>query len=149
MSVSVFPRRAFVAAVLSGVTAASAIGLGLYGGLSMPESQDFGFSRGVKWAAQDGERLRGFLARALEDDRIHVTIFGHSGSAGDAVANFDLSVERAEVARAVAQELGITTDRMTVQGLGGGRLLPKTDGESERAYQTRLSRVEVILQMRK
>ena len=79
MSVSVFPRRAFVAAVLSGVTAASAIGLGLYGGLSMPESQDFGFSRGVKWAAQDGERLRGFLARALEDDRIHVTIFGHSG----------------------------------------------------------------------
>ncbi len=149
MSVSVFPRRAFVAAVLSGVTAASAIGLGIFGGLSTPDSQNFSFSRGVTWAAQDGERLRGFLAKALVDDRIHVTVFGHTGSAGDPAANLDLSERRAEMARAVAQDLGITADRMTVQGLGGGSPLPKTDGESERAYQSRLARVEVILQMRK
>lgn len=143
------PRRAFVAAALSAVTAASAVALGLYGGLSTPESQHFSFSRGLTWAGQDGERLRGFLAGALEDERIHVTIFGHSGSTGDAAANFNLSLERAELARAVAKNLGITADRMTVQGLGGGRPLPKMEGESTRAHQSRLSRVEVILQMRK
>ena len=149
MSVPVLPRRAFVAAALSAVTAGSAIALGFYGGLSRPETQHFRFSRGVSWAAQDGQRLRGFLAAALADERIHVTILGHTGNSGDAAANLELSVARAEIARTVAADLGIGADRLTVQGLGGGRPLPKQQGESERAYQSRLSRVEVILQMRK
>lgn len=149
MSVPVLPRRAFVAAVFSGVTAASALALGLYGGLTTPMRAQFGFSRGVSWAAQELERLRGFLAPALEDNRIHVTILGHSGNTGDAAANLELSVARADLARTVAQDLGISADRLTVQGLGGGRPLAKMDGESARAYQSRLSRVEVTLQLRK
>ena len=117
--------------------------------MSAPESQHFNFSRGVTWAAQEGQRLRGFLAGALEDERIHVTILGHTGNTGDEAANLELSAARAEIARSVAQDLGIQADRMTIQGLGGGRPLLKSDGESERAYQSRLSRVEVILQLRK
>lgn len=144
-----FPRRAFVAAVFSGATAASILALALYGGLTAPLSAQFGFSRGVSWAALESERLRGFLATALEDERIHVTILGHSGNTGEAEANLELSVARAELAGTIAQDLGISRERLTVQGLGGGRPLPRTEGESERAYQSRLSRVEVTLQLRK
>lgn len=145
----VLPRRAFVAAGLSAVFAGGAIGLAALGGLSGVETEVFGFSRGTSFVNGDEERLRGMLAQALQDDRIHVTILGHTGQAGEADANLELSQTRADLARSIATDLGISGDRITARGVGGGSPLAKTDGESERAYQSRLARVEVSLQMRR
>ena len=143
----VLPRRAFVAAGLSAILAGSAVALAMIGGASETERDMFRFSRGLSFANGDEARLRGFLSRALSDERLHVTILGHTGSEGDATANLQLSEERAALAHAMAVELGLARDRITSLGVGGGSPLPREDGESDRAYQSRLARVEVSLQM--
>lgn len=143
------PRRAFVAGGLSAVLAGAGVGLALLGGVSQVEASDFQFSRGVTLANGEEERLRGILARALPDERVHVTIVGHSGDVGDAAANLSLSEERAALAQSLALGLGIAADRITARGVGGASPLAQEDGESDRAYQARLARVEVSLQVRR
>ena len=143
------PRRAFLTAGLSAVLAGGLVGLGVIGGLSAVEADTFQFSRGLSFANVDEARLRGLLSRALPDERIHITILGHTGDAGDASANLSLSEERASLVEEMALDLGIARDRITSRGVGGASPLPKTDGESDRAHQARLARVEVALQMRR
>lgn len=143
------PRRAFLAAGLSAVVAGSAVALGLLGGLSAVDAESFQFSRGTSLANGEEGRLRGFLASALPDERVHVTIVGHSGSTGDAAANLALSEERAAFAKALAEEVGIAPSRITASGVGGGAPLSQDSGESDRSYQSRLARVEVSLQLRR
>lgn len=143
------PRRVFVAAGMSAVLAGSAIALSVLGGMSDVEASSFQFSRGVSLSAGEEARLRGLLAEALPDERVHVTIVGHTGDSGDVAANLALSEERAALVQAMALAAGIGTDRMTFQGVGGSAPLPKENGESERSYQSRLARVEVTLQLRR
>lgn len=143
------PRRAFFAAGLSAVMAGSAVSLAVLGGMSDVEASSFQFSRGTSLAAGEEARLQGLLAQALPDERIHVTVLGHSGDAGDAAANLALSEERALLVHSAAKAMGIGNDRITARGVGGATPLPKVDGESDRAYQSRLARVEVSLQLRK
>ena len=146
---ALLPRRAFLAAGMSAVLAGAATSLAVFGGLSETDGDSFQFSRGLSLANGEGERLRGFLSGALADERIHVTILGHTGDAGDASANVTLSEARAELARQMAVDLGLPTDRITARGIGGASPLPKEDGESDRAYHSRLARVEVSLQLRR
>lgn len=143
------PRRAFLAAGLSAVLAGGAVALGVVGGASSPQAEQFQFSRGLSWANGEEARLRAMLSQALVDDRIHVTILGHTGDAGDADANLELSQARAALAQTMAEGLGLTTDRITSAGVGGAAPLARTDGESDRAYQSRMARVEVTLQQRR
>jgi outer membrane protein OmpA-like peptidoglycan-associated protein len=75
-----------------------------------------------------------------------VAVRGHTSLQGDAEANLALSRERAEsVARYLAVTYGIDSNRLRVIGLGGSRPLPRTQGETDRAYEYRLPRVEVAL----
>lgn len=143
------PRRAFVAAGLSAILAGTATSLAILGGLTETDGDSFQFSRGLSLANGEEDRLRGFLASALADERLHVTILGHTGDAGDAAANLSLSEARAELARAMAADLGFAPGRVTSRGVGGAAPLSKEDGESDRAHQSRLARVEVSLQMRR
>lgn len=145
----ILPRRAFVAAGLSAVLAGSAVSLAIFGGMSKVRASSFQFSRGTSLATGEEARLRGLLAQALADERIHVTVLGHTGDAGDPAANLALSDERAAVVHAMALAAGIEPDRITLKGVGGAAPLPQVDGESDRAYQSRLARVEVALQLRK
>jgi outer membrane protein OmpA-like peptidoglycan-associated protein len=73
-------------------------------------------------------------------------VAGHTGTNGDADQNRQLSAERAD---AVVRYLNVThaidLNRMRVLGHGGERPLPRSAGESDRAYQYRLPRVEVTL----
>ncbi|MEL6582968.1 MAG: OmpA family protein [Pseudomonadota bacterium] len=143
------PRRAFAAAGLSAVFAAASVSLAVWGGMSVSESSSFQFSRGTSLASGEEERMRGLLTRALPDERVHVTILGHTGTAGDAAANLALSQERAALASDLAQVMGISPDRITAQGVGGAAPLSRDSGESDRAYQARLARVDVSLQLRR
>lgn len=145
----IFPRRAFVAAALSALFAGSAVGLATLGKMSSVQSETFQFSRGVSLVAGDEARLRGLLASALADDRFHITVLAHTGVTGDTDANLNLSQERADLVSSLARELGVEAAQITARGLGGGAPLPKIADESDRAYQVRLARVEVSLQMRK
>ncbi|MGR3468566.1 MAG: OmpA family protein [Shimia sp.] len=144
-----FPRRTFLAAGLSALVAGGAVGLAWLWGLSQVAARSFRFTRGTTLATGEAEALRGFLAPALTDDRLRVTILGHTGDQGDASANQTLSEARAALAADAAAALGIPRARITAQGLGGSAPLPRRDGESDRTYQARLARVDVSLQRRR
>lgn len=143
------PRRAFLAAALSAVFAGSAVTLAQLGGLSTVQSETFRFSRGVSLASGEEDRLRDLLTRALQDARLHVTIIAHTGSTGDATANQTLSEERADVGQSIALDMGIAPDQITALGVGGASPAAKQEGESDRAHQSRLARMEISLQMRR
>lgn len=145
----IFPRRAVIAAAFSALIAGSAVGFGIIGGMTAVQSDVFQFSRGLAFATGEEARLRGVLASALKDDRLYVTVLAHTGDAGDVAANLDLSQDRADLVMDMARQLGLDETQITAQGLGGGAPLPKLSDESDRAYQVRLARVEVSLQVRK
>ncbi|MEO0390705.1 MAG: OmpA family protein [Pseudomonadota bacterium] len=148
-STPVFSRRAFIAAALSGGVAAGAAALAGLGWLSAPQSSSFAFSRGTSLGTGEEARLRAFLAPALEDDRLHVTIIGHTGQTGEAAANQALSEARAEAGRTIALALGLAPEQITTAGLGGAAPLSKAAEESDRAFQSRLARIDVSLQPRR
>lgn len=143
------PRRLFVAAALAALGAGGATALGVFGALGAPETEAFGFSRANTFATGEETRLRGHLSRALEDDRLGVVIVGHSGTLGDDAANLALSEERAAAVRALAVGMGIAPGRIAATGVGGGAPLAREPGQSDRAHEASLARVEVTLRMRR
>ncbi len=142
-------RRAILASLLSTALAGSVTTLAIWGGVSRVAQDSFAFSRGTSLVASEADRLMGMLGQALSDERIFVTIIGHSGTEGDSAANRELSEARAQYILGIATELGIPSSRMTALGVGGAQPLPKEEGESDRAHQSRLARVEIFLQVRK
>lgn len=137
------PRRAFLAAGLSAITAAAAVALVTWGALDAPQTETFTFSRGVNLVSGEDMRLRAHLIQAVADDRLRVIITGHTGSAGDPAANLELSEDRARLVADIARELGIADSHITSAGLGGGAPLPRQTSQSDRAYQGTLARVDV------
>lgn len=144
-----FPRRVFVAAGASALLAGSTVTLALMGNYSTVDTDTFLFIRGVTFGANEEDRLKAHLSPALADERIHVTILGHTGELGDPSANVALSKQRAELVRQIAVDLGISADRITSQGVGGMSPSSKLEDESDRAFQARLARVDVSLQLRR
>ncbi len=75
-----------------------------------------------------------------------ILVRGHTSTRGDKTLNKILSQDRAG---AVARYLMITHDisaqRMNAKGYGGEQPLPQLAGESRRAYNYRLPRVELVL----
>lgn len=75
-----------------------------------------------------------------------VLIKGHTSRGGHAEADLKLSQERAEAVKKYLEVVhGIDSDRLQAVGLGAAEPLPRLPGESERAYQYRLPRVEFVL----
>lgn len=75
-----------------------------------------------------------------------VLVKGHTGFRGDAEANRVLSQHRAEsVVRYLSEAYGIDPNRIRPIGYGGSKPLQKKPGESSRAYNYRLPRVELAL----
>lgn len=75
-----------------------------------------------------------------------VVIKGHTGTRGDDRQNVLLSQERAEsVAEYLRAKHGLDTNRLHAVGLGGSSPLPQKNNESQRSYQQRLLRVELVL----
>ncbi|MEM8578329.1 MAG: OmpA family protein [Pseudomonadota bacterium] len=138
-----------VAAGLSALVAGGAVALAGLGAVTAPRSADFTFVRGTAFGAGEAARLRAFLRPALLDERTSVTFIGHTGTAGDAAANQTLSEARAEAGAALAREMGLQAGRITALGLGGADPLPKAEGETARAFQSRLARLTVSLQVRR
>nr|WP_239479732.1 OmpA family protein [Actibacterium sp. 188UL27-1] len=104
--------------------------------------ESFRFSRGAALAPGEEQRLRGFLSEAAANPRIGLRITGHTGTTGDAAANLTLSNVRANVARQMAQTLGIPDDNILFAGGVGGANPPPGD-DSSREAQRAMARVTV------
>jgi outer membrane protein OmpA-like peptidoglycan-associated protein len=75
-----------------------------------------------------------------------VIIKGHTGNKGDEQENVTLSQERAEaVKRYLMVTYNIDSDRLHAEGAGSASPLPRLAGESDRAFNYRLPRVELYL----
>jgi len=142
-------RRLLLAASLAAIVAGGATALASFGAISAPGTETFRFSRGTALAAGEEARLKGFLAPALQDDRLRVVIVGHSGMEGESPSNLELSEKRAASAQGIALEMGIAAERVIASGVGAGAPLPREAGQPDDVYEARLARVEVTLQVRR
>lgn len=86
------------------------------------------------------------MARLSHYPHFRIVIKGHTGVRGDADENLRLSQERAEaVSRYLQITHSIDANRVRPLGLGGTKPLVPLHGESQRAYEYRLPRVELVL----
>ncbi len=75
-----------------------------------------------------------------------IRVEGHTGSRGDPQANLELSTARAKaVASYLIDRYNMDSNRLRAVGYGASHPLPQRAGESGRAYQYRLSRVDISL----
>jgi len=90
--------------------------------------------------------LQKAIANLKHYPNFRVLVKGHTGTRGDDRANRELSQKRAEtVANFLVTEYGADIDRFRPIGLGASEPLPQKPGESFRAYNYRLPRVELVL----
>lgn len=75
-----------------------------------------------------------------------LVVKGHTGTRGDPAENQRLSQERADaVGRYLTVVHGVDPNRLRAIGFGGSAPLKELPGESQRSYQYRLPRVELVL----
>jgi outer membrane protein OmpA-like peptidoglycan-associated protein len=105
------------------------------------------FQSGTSELSHDGKvELDNAAQNLAHYPNFRVVVRGHTGTRGDPASNRELSVERAEaVKRYLMVTHNIDDARLRAVGYGGERPLKQADGESERAYQYRLPRVELYL----
>lgn len=104
---------------------------------------------------QQGTDTLSFLSKQVVDQAVErlrhypnfrVKIEGHTGTKGDPEENIKLSQNRADaVLRYLMVVYNVDPNRLRAVGMGGTEPLPKESGESKRAYEYRLPRVELIL----
>jgi len=86
------------------------------------------------------------MTRLSHYPHFRIVIKGHTGVRGDADENLRLSQERAEaVSRYLQITHSIDANRVHPLGLGGAKPLAPLHGESQRTYEYRLPRVELVL----
>jgi outer membrane protein OmpA-like peptidoglycan-associated protein/ABC-type nitrate/sulfonate/bicarbonate transport system substrate-binding protein len=105
------------------------------------------FQSGTSDLSQDGKVQLDSAAQNLAHyPNFRVIVRGHTGTRGDAASNRELSLERADaVKRYLMVTHNIDDARLRAVGYGGERPLKQGEGESARAYQYRLPRVELFL----
>lgn len=92
------------------------------------------------------EKIDSAVKRLEHYPHFRVLIKGHSGTRGNSQANHQLSQLRADsVAEYLHSRYKIDKNRLHSVGYGGDKPLRRQDGESERAYEQRLLRVELAL----
>ena len=111
------------------------------------KARKIGFSSGTDLLTMEGKQQIDYLVEDLKHyPNFRIEIRGHTGTRGDHAANQRLSENRAD---SVMRYLSITHDieenRARSVGFGGTRPLKKKPGESNRAYNYRLPRVEIVL----
>lgn len=74
-----------------------------------------------------------------------ILVKGHTGRRGDVTANRQLSLARAESVKRYLVSRGTEVARLRAVGLGSAQPLARDPGESDRAYEYRLPRVELTL----
>ncbi|MCH9670484.1 MAG: OmpA family protein, partial [Gammaproteobacteria bacterium] len=105
------------------------------------------FARGTAQLTQEGRaQLDPAVTHLTHYPNFRVSVLGHTGLRGDADVNRALSLQRAEaVTSYLRAEHGLSNNRLRATGLGSAQPLERYPGESARAYNYRLPRVELVL----
>ena len=105
------------------------------------------FEAGTGKLTRTGKEQIDVAAKVLKSyPNFRIVIEGHTSSRGDDAVNKTLSQERAAaVRRYLHVTYKIDKDRLRALGYGSDRPLARTQGESSRAYRSRLPRVELKL----
>ncbi len=103
------------------------------------------FNSGSGQVDETGMKSVESVVQRLENyPKFRILVEGHTGTRGDTAANVELSRSRAEaVQRVLVDRFNVDPDRIRAVGLGPARPLRQNSDESIRAWQNRLSRVEV------
>ncbi len=104
------------------------------------------FRSGTESLDENGkEQLRLIVNSIRHYPNYRILVKGHTGLRGDPAENRKLSSMRAEsVRRDLVFTYGIDTNRILVRGMGAMEPLPQEEDESDRSYNNRLKRVEVL-----
>lgn len=138
------PRRYFGVALIV-LAVAAAAGLDAVGRDHQPRSYRVDFIRGTEPATGMDRRIEHIAAAMARQPGYQAVLVGHTGTRGDAGANQQLGLDRARAVARALREAGVAADRLEAHSVGGSEPLSRRDGEGERGYQSRLSRVEVRL----
>lgn len=104
------------------------------------------FQSGSNALTLDDKKRLDELAEAIRSNTFRIEVQGHTRPGGDELANRALSQDRADaVARYLQVTYNIDPNRVHVVGFGSSKPLTQQPGEAYRAFQYRLSRVEVHL----
>ena len=105
------------------------------------------FQSGTADLGYDGKtEIDGMMDVLRHYPGFRIRVRGHTAQSGDPELNKQLSLERADaVARYMNVTYNVDPNRIKVVGMGSSQPLPLLPGESDRAYQYRLPRVEVSL----
>lgn len=115
------------------------------GDLERPVTITIPFERGVSLDQDTKSLIAQAFKESVSRPEASIVVSGHSGSRGDTQANLNLSKQRAEVIEQRLADQGLDPDRIEVVGLGGSELLARKENESERSYQRRLARVDILI----
>lgn len=103
------------------------------------------FSRGDEMGTGADAMIAAAAAEALDRGDAVIIVTGHTGTRGDPEANQSLSLDRAEAVRDALVAEAVPPDRIIVIGAGADAPLPPETDETDRAYQLRLGRAEILI----
>lgn len=131
--------------LLIGLTAGLMVVLDQQGELERPAHHRIAFSHGITPDASFDNLLPGILSdqHLRGDSRLVVT--GHTGTRGEEEANRQLSRDRAELIAGRLVKEGVPQETILTLGVGGSQPLERREDESERSYQRRLPRVDIVI----
>lgn len=105
---------------------------------------DIAFSRGVTPSGDFDNTVAEVVRRLEAENDLIVVLRGHTGTLGESDVNKDLGRRRAQAVKDSLVDRGVTPGRISVVAVGGSEPLEQTDGESGRAFQRRLARVQAV-----
>ena len=98
---------------------------------------------------QVSDEANAMLQTAIDDARSRpnqpIRVVGHTGTVGAIEAKRAQSERRAEAVRNLMVQAGIDDRRIDTAALSDQAPLPQVEGESRRAYERRLQRVEILI----
>ncbi|HOP28599.1 MAG TPA: phosphate ABC transporter substrate-binding/OmpA family protein [Spirochaetota bacterium] len=105
------------------------------------------FRSGTSMIDESGqEQIKEIVESIRHYPNFRILVKGHSGLKGDPSANSELSRVRAEAVKKIfVTSYGMDPNRIRTNGVGSGEPLSRLTDESEREYDNRLKRVEVML----
>lgn len=139
------PQRYFGIGLLV-IAVAAAVGLDTLGRDHDERRYRVDFGRGTTLTPAGERTIERIAAAMARQDAYRAIVVGHTGTRGNAEANQELGLNRAEAVATALSDAGVAAERVETHSVGGEEPLERREGEGDRGYRDRLRRAEVVLQ---